>query len=444
MATPNPPPEDKLMESILASLFTRPNSSIVGPPIVANNYAIHPSLISLVEKTLFGGEDYEDPHDFMDRFIRICDTTKHHGISDEAIRLRLFPFAVTRKTHRWLDRQAPNSIRTWDELSAKFFAEHVSMEKYNKLVNEITNFTQQPGETLCAAWTRFQELIRKCPQYDLPDGKKVRVFYNGMTPDSRMVFNGAAAGTIRKKTTTQTLELIDYMTKNENASMAVQPRKGLLQLGNNDVVLAEHKVISQQLASMNAKLDKMQVSTAQNFQRNKNNAPGNNFQRGVQGGGLDFKSNNYLQPPPIPHKEPFGLEKVMLQLSKTTNDHIQTTDTFINETRAYHKNQDAFIRNLENQIGQLSRQLVERNQGQFQSNTIVNPREDCKSIVTRSGIVITPQEKPKVVQKKKADEPVIELEQKREEETSASEKEEPAKKEKGEAKEKAVETPKKQ
>ncbi|XP_061359432.1 uncharacterized protein LOC133303531 [Gastrolobium bilobum] len=385
MEANNPPPGEELMESILAPLFTRPNSSIVRPPIDANNHDIHPSLITLVEKNPFGGEDYEDPHDFMDRFLRICDTTKHHGVSDDAIKLQLFPFALTGKTLRWLDRQAPNSIRTWNELASKFFAEHFSREKYNKLVNEISNFTQQPGETLCAAWTRFQELIRKCLQYDLPDTKKVRVFYNGMTPDSRMVVNGAVSGTIGKKTTAQTLELIDYMAWNENASMEVhpvqpvQPKKGLLQLGNNDASLAEQKIISQQLASMNAKLDKMQISTAQvnsvnceyckgehetnecptlmgaePFQRNQNGAQGSNFQRRSQGGGLDYKSNNYLQPPPLPHKELSELEKAMLQISKTTNDHMQITDAFMNETRAYHKIQDASIRNLENQIGQLS------------------------------------------------------------------------------------------
>ncbi|XP_061361271.1 uncharacterized protein LOC133305159 [Gastrolobium bilobum] len=456
MAAPNPPPAEKLMESILAPMFTRPNSRIVKPQIDANNYNIHSSLITLVERTPFGGEDYEDPHDFMDRFLRICDTTKHHGLSDDAIRLRLFPFALTGKTLRWLDRQAPNNIRTWDEIAAKFFAEHFSREKYNKLVNEITNFIQHPGETLCAAWTRFQELIRKRPQYDLPDAKKVKVFYNGMTPDSRMVVNGAAGGTIGKKTAAETLELIDYMARNENASMEVQPvqpKKELLQLGNNDASLAEQKVIAQQLASMNAKLDKMQISTAQvnsvnceswkgdhetnecptlmgsdpfqvngvwydprppqniqSFQRNQNGAQGSNFQRRNQVGGLDYKSNNYLQPHPLPYKEPSELEKAMLQLSKTTNDHIQTTNAFMNETRAYHKNQDASIQNLETQIGQLSRQLAERAQGQFPGDTIVNPKADCKSIVTKSGIVITPQDKQKVAQKKKFDESVIEPE----------------------------------
>ncbi|XP_061340965.1 uncharacterized protein LOC133287386, partial [Gastrolobium bilobum] len=120
----------------------------------------------------------------------------------------------------------------------------------------------------------------------------------------------------------------------------------------------------------------------------------------------------------------------MIQLAKTTNDHII-------KTRAYHKNQDASIRNLESQIGQLSKQLAERAQGQFPGDTIVNLKANCKSIVTRSGIVITPQEKPKSVQHKKEKEAPAS-----EEEAPASEKEEPARQDKEEAKKKAVEAPK--
>ncbi|XP_061338083.1 uncharacterized protein LOC133284958 [Gastrolobium bilobum] len=419
-ANSQPPPAKELMESILAPMFTRPNSSIIRPPINANNFDIQPALINLVEKNSFGGEDYEDPNDFMDRFLRICDTTKHNGVSDDAIRLRLFPFVVTGKTLRWLDRQDPNSITTWDDLAAKFFAEHFSREKYNKLVNEITNFTQHLGETLCATWTRFQELIRKCPQYDLPDGKKARVFYNGMTPESRMVVNGAAGGTIAKKTAAETLELIDFMARADNASIPVQPvqpRRGILHLENNDASLAEQKILSQQIASLNAKLDKLHFSTAhvdsvnceycrgehdtnvcptfvgtyalqfngiwyepkpqQNYERNQNSAPGNNFQRRVQGTGLDYKSNNYIQPPPVPQTPISELERALIQLTKNT-------DTFMEETRTHHKNQDTSIRNLETQIGQLSRQLAERSPGTFPSDTIINPREHCNAITTKS------------------------------------------------------------
>ncbi|XP_061341109.1 uncharacterized protein LOC133287495 [Gastrolobium bilobum] len=129
----------------------------------------------------------------------------------------------------------------------------------------------------------------------------------------------------------------------------------------------------------------------QNPQRNQNNNVRNNFNsKWKNQGGLDYKSNQYLQPPPIPQTQPSELERIDI----------------------------------------------------FPSNTIVNPREDCKSIITRSEIVITPQEKPKVVQKKKVDEPVIESEQEKDKVTPATE--EPAKKDKEEAKEKDAETPKKQ
>ncbi|XP_061358082.1 uncharacterized protein LOC133302336 [Gastrolobium bilobum] len=331
-------------------------------------------------------------------------------------------FVITKndvESSQMIGRQAPNNIRTWDELAAKFFAEHFSREKYNKWV-EITNFTQQPGETLCAAWTRFQELIRTCPAYDLPDGKKVKISYNGMTPDSRMIINGATGGTIAKKTAAETLELIDFMARADNASITVQPvqpRRGLLQLGNNDASLAEQKLLSQQIASLNAKLDKLQLSTAQvdlvnceycqcehdtnlcptlvgtdalqvngiwyeprpqqNFQRNQNNAPGNNFQSRIQGGGLDYKSKNYLQPPPIPLNEPSELEKLVETLASTTN-------AFIQETRSNFKNHKASIRNLETQIVQLAKQLNERAPGTFPSDTIINPREHCNAIITKS------------------------------------------------------------
>ncbi|XP_057755921.1 uncharacterized protein LOC130975105 [Arachis stenosperma] len=45
----------------------------------------------------------------------------------------------------------------------------------------------------------------------------------------------------------------------------------------------------------------------------------------------------------------------------------------------------ASIRNLEVQMGQLSKQIPERSASTFSSDTVVNPREDCKVIQLRSG-----------------------------------------------------------
>ncbi|KAL5569891.1 hypothetical protein UlMin_026466 [Ulmus minor] len=49
------------------------------------------------------------------------------------------------------------------------------------------------------------------------------------------------------------------------------------------------------------------------------------------------------------------------------------------------QNQGASIRNLEHQVGEISKLLTERAQGTFPSNTEKNPREEAKAITLRSG-----------------------------------------------------------
>ncbi|KAL4300194.1 hypothetical protein AHAS_Ahas17G0176500 [Arachis hypogaea] len=50
------------------------------------------------------------------------------------------------------------------------------------------------------------------------------------------------------------------------------------------------------------------------------------------------------------------------------------------------KNHEASLRNLERQIGQLSKQTVaERTHNVLPSDTIPNPKEECKAIQLRSG-----------------------------------------------------------
>ncbi|XP_058726302.1 uncharacterized protein LOC131597632 [Vicia villosa] len=53
---------------------------------------------------------------------------------------------------------------------------------------------------------------------------------------------------------------------------------------------------------------------------------------------------------------------------------------------ANQRSNEAAIKNLENQVGQLAKQLSEQQPGaSFSANTQTNPKEHCKAIVTRSG-----------------------------------------------------------
>ena len=53
------------------------------------------------------------------------------------------------------------------------------------------------------------------------------------------------------------------------------------------------------------------------------------------------------------------------------------------------KNQEASMKNLERQIGQISKQIsVEKPSSSLPSDTIPNPKEECKVVQLRSGKVL--------------------------------------------------------
>ena len=46
----------------------------------------------MVQQSQFGGNAVEDPNAHLATFLEICDTIKMNGVSEDAIRLRLFHF----------------------------------------------------------------------------------------------------------------------------------------------------------------------------------------------------------------------------------------------------------------------------------------------------------------------------------------------------------------
>ncbi|KAL5555432.1 hypothetical protein UlMin_037668 [Ulmus minor] len=63
---------------------------------------------------------------------------------------------------------------------------------------------------------------------------------------------------------------------------------------------------------------------------------------------------------------------------------MQRTSSFVEETRTNYRNQEASICNLEHQVGEISKLLVEKTKGSLPSNTETNPK-DMKAITLRSG-----------------------------------------------------------
>ena len=102
-------------------------------------------------------------------FLEIYDIVKMNGVTEYAIRLRLFPFSLRDKARGWLQALQPGSITTWAEMAQKFLAKFFPPTKIALLRTEIGTFKQQDFKSLYEAWERFKDLLRRCPQHVYQD-----------------------------------------------------------------------------------------------------------------------------------------------------------------------------------------------------------------------------------------------------------------------------------
>jgi len=84
-----------------------------------------------------------------------------NGLSNDAIRLRLFPLSL--KERQSLGFLTPtNSFATWEASFKLFLCKYFPPRKMYKLWNDITSFFQTKGVSLYEVGERFKELQREC------------------------------------------------------------------------------------------------------------------------------------------------------------------------------------------------------------------------------------------------------------------------------------------
>nr|GFA18937.1 reverse transcriptase domain-containing protein [Tanacetum cinerariifolium] len=106
----------------------------------------------------------DDANKHLEKFLHVTQSIKVNGVTDDALRLYLFPHSLTHHATAWFDRLPRNSINKFEQTTKKFLGKYFPPSMVTKLRKEITNFRQRP-DNAAAGGTFMKRRPEEC--YDL-------------------------------------------------------------------------------------------------------------------------------------------------------------------------------------------------------------------------------------------------------------------------------------
>ncbi|KAL8091927.1 hypothetical protein AgCh_034265 [Apium graveolens] len=381
--------------------FSRPKiddiqSTIIHPNIQDNTFKIKPGTIQMVQNSVsFGGAVTEDPNMHIRNFVEICSTFKYNGFTDEAIKLRLFPFSMRDKAKDWLHSLQAGSITTWEDLAQKFLVKFYQMAKTTAMRSALTQFAQQPGESMCEAWECYKEMLRKCPHHGMPDWMVITGFYNSLGVQSRPMLDVNSGGSLWAKSYTEAYNLIETMAANEyqNPTQRMMPGKvaGILEVDASIAIVAQLTTLTMKVDCLtNYGINQLssicelcagshatdQCSLLMNLFKNHPNFSWSNNQNVVQQS-YQQAANKQFNPPGFQQPQQYAQRQSYPQ----QGGDVPPSSADFKELKLLCKSQVVSIKTLENQIGQIANALLNLQPGTLPSDTEVPGRKEAKEQV---------------------------------------------------------------
>jgi hypothetical protein len=118
--------------------FSAPSSANIrtGPEtnIKDDSFKLKLALINMVQQSPLHGNASEDVNAHLQHFLEIYNTFTIRGVTQDVVRLRLFPFSLLGKMKQWFYSNK-EAVSTWEKCSNAFLAKFLSLGKTNALRN---------------------------------------------------------------------------------------------------------------------------------------------------------------------------------------------------------------------------------------------------------------------------------------------------------------------
>ncbi|KAH1205954.1 hypothetical protein GmHk_16G046532 [Glycine max] len=127
-----------------------------------------PTLLSLIGSHLFAGMDHEDPYAYLSTFMELCSKAK-----------------------TWLQSHPNKTCNTWEEVEETFTTRFLPPSRFISAKLGLIN--------LYETWERFKSLLQRCPNHSFDDVAQLHIFYSGLRPQTKMIFDASAGSTMMSK-----------------------------------------------------------------------------------------------------------------------------------------------------------------------------------------------------------------------------------------------------
>nr|GFB33260.1 hypothetical protein [Tanacetum cinerariifolium] len=325
--------------------------AIMVPPILGEHFELKHNLINMMTLDQFFGLEKDNPHNHISR--------------------------------RWLEKEPPRSILTWEDLVSKFIIEFFPPSRTTNLGNEISNFQQRFDESFHEAWDRYKYLLRACPHHGFTELHQLDNFYNALNPADQDSLNSTAGGNL--------LERLESSDVNSSSSSEIAKLTHAVNQQTSAVTTAMTAILKQFQATPPPasvkSIEEICVTCGgahpyyQCLATYGNTFPEfrDNIQGYVSAAAINYtQGNSGYRPPSVANQiRPPGFAL----------PNVQNNQNRFSQPQGYNRGNN-FNQDTSYQAPIQQNQVVPFSSISLPGNTIANPKGELKSITTRSVLVL--------------------------------------------------------